>query len=101
MLRQVSIEATYEVRSSQAETALSDLKGSEDAKAKVEASKTKYAALQARIQAEMQAAAPSSKQLMRNSLFGEGKISEDMNFDWVNKDNIHNVYQLFVLLKTQ
>jgi hypothetical protein len=48
-----SIEATYEVRS-QAETALSDLKGSEDAKAKVEASKTKYA-LQARIQAEMQA----------------------------------------------
>jgi hypothetical protein len=91
-----SIEATYEVRSSQAETALSDLKGSEDAKAKVEASKTKYAALQARIQAEMQAAAPSSKQLMRNSLFGEGKISEDMNFDWVNKDNIHNVYQQFV-----
>jgi hypothetical protein len=47
-----SIEATYEVRSSQAETALSDLKGSEDAKAKVEASKTKYAALQARIQAD-------------------------------------------------
>jgi hypothetical protein len=44
----------------------------------------------------MQAAAPSSKQLMRNSLFGEGKISEDMNFDWVNKDNIHNVYQQFV-----
>jgi hypothetical protein len=33
---------------------------------------------------------------MRNSLFGEGKISEDMNFDWVNKDNIHNVYQQFV-----
>jgi hypothetical protein len=29
-----SIEATYEVRSSQAETALSDLKGSEDAKQK-------------------------------------------------------------------
>jgi hypothetical protein len=26
-------------------------------------------------------AAPSSKQQMRNSLFGEGKISEDMNFD--------------------
>jgi hypothetical protein len=42
----------------------------------------------------------SSKQLMRN-LFGEGKISEDMNFDWVNKDNIHNVYSsLFILLKT-
>jgi hypothetical protein len=36
------------------------------------------------------------KQLMRNSLFGEGKISQDMNFDWVNNDNIHNVYQQFV-----
>jgi hypothetical protein len=40
---------------------------------------------------------PAAQQLMRNSLFGEGKISEDMNFDWVNKDNIHNVYQQFVL----
>jgi hypothetical protein len=36
------------------------------------------------------------KQLMRNSLFGEGKMSQDMNFDWVNNDNIHNVYQQFV-----
>jgi hypothetical protein len=66
-----AIEATYEVRSSQAETALSDLKESEEAKAKIEASRAKYAALQARMKAEMEASAPNSKQQMRNSLFGE------------------------------
>lgn len=91
-----SIEATYEVRSSQAETALVDLKENEEAKARIEASKAKYAALQARMQAEMEASAPNSKQQMRNSLFGEGKIGEDMNFDWVNAANIHSVYQQFV-----
>lgn len=91
-----SIEATYELRSSQAETALSDLKENEEAKAKIEASKAKYAALQAKMQAEMAASAPSSKQEMRNSLFGEGKIGEDMNFGWVNAANIHGVYQQFV-----
>jgi hypothetical protein len=91
-----SIEATYQVRSSEAETALSDLKESEEAKAKIEASKAKYAALQARMKADMEASAPNSKQEMRNSLFGEGKIGEDMNFDWVNAANIHSVYQQFV-----
>jgi hypothetical protein len=32
------------------------------------------------------------KQLMRNSLFGEEKITQHTNFDWVNNDNINNVY---------
>ncbi|SEA76749.1 hypothetical protein SAMN05443667_108145 [Flavobacterium gillisiae] len=91
-----AIEATYEVRSSQAETALSDLKESEEAKAKIEASRAKYAALQARMQAEMEASAPNSKQQMRNALFGEGKIGDDMNFGWVNKDNILSVYRQFI-----
>ena len=91
-----SIEATYEVKSSQAETALVDLKENEEAKAKIEASRAKYAALQARMKAEMEASMPSSKQQMRNSLFGEGKIGDDMNFDWVNAANIHSVYQQFV-----
>jgi hypothetical protein len=33
------------------------------------------------MKAEMEASAPNSKQQMRNSLFGEGKIGDDMNFD--------------------
>jgi len=91
-----SIEATYEVKSSQAETALSDLKDDQKAKEKIEVSKLKYAALKAALEAEMMAELPNSNQQMRNELFGEGKIGEDMNFDWVNAGNIHNVYQQFV-----
>jgi len=48
------------------------------------------------MEAEMAAAQPDTKQQMRNELFGEGKIGEDMNFDWVNAGNIHGVYQQFV-----
>jgi hypothetical protein len=36
------------------------------------------------------------KQKLRNALFGEGKIGDDMSFDWVNASNIHSVYQTFV-----
>ena len=91
-----SIEATYELKSSQADTALSDLNEDVKAKEKVEASKAKYAALKAMMMAEMEASKPDSKQEMRNALFGEGKVGTDMNFDWVNAGNIHSVYQQFV-----
>jgi hypothetical protein len=91
-----AIEATYELKSNQAETALSDLKDDQKAKEKIEASKMKYEAMKSKMQAEMEAAAPSPKQTMRNSLFGEGKVGDDMDFSWVNASNIHGVYQQFV-----
>jgi hypothetical protein len=34
-------------------------------------------------------------QLLRDRFFGAGKIGEDMNFSWVNKDNILSTYQSF------
>ena len=40
--------------------------------------------------------AANPKQQLRDALFGAGKIGDDMNFKWVNKDNIHEVYQNFV-----
>jgi uncharacterized protein YpuA (DUF1002 family) len=91
-----SIEANYELKSSQAETAVSDLKEDDKAKEKLEAGKEKYAALKADIEAVLMAAEPTSKQELRNELFGDGKIGDDMNFDWVNTGNIHGVYQQFV-----
>ena len=91
-----AIEATYELKSSQAETALSDLKEDMKAKEKIEVSKAKYSALKAMMIADMEASKPDSKQQMRNALFGEGKMGADMNFDWVNAGNIHSVYQQFV-----
>lgn len=34
-------------------------------------------------------------QMLRDKFFGSGKIGEDMNFAWVNKDNILSVYDNF------
>lgn len=91
-----AIEGRYNEKSMQAETALSDLKDNTAAKERVEMSKAKYASMQEKMKAEMEAAKPNPKQMMRNSLFGEGKVGDDMSFAWVNKDNIHDVYQQFV-----
>jgi hypothetical protein len=69
----------------------------EAAQERIDASKAKYEALKMQMEAEMQAeAVANAKQLLRNTLFGEGKIGDDMNFSWVNKDNILSVYQQFV-----
>lgn len=38
---------------------------------------------------------PNSSQLLRDRLFGAGKIGNDMSFAWVNKDNILKVYDNF------
>jgi hypothetical protein len=97
------IEASYQLRSAEAEAAIADMKDNAEAQARLDASRAKYEALKAKIEAENAAAqvaatatAPNTKQQMRNSLFGEGKMGEDMNFSWVNAANIHNVYQQFV-----
>jgi len=92
-----AIDEAYQIRVVEADMALENLKEREAAQARIDASKAKYAALQAQIEADMQAEAmANSKQLLRNALFGEGKIGDDMNFGWVNKDNILAVYEQFV-----
>ncbi|RTY93457.1 DUF6565 domain-containing protein [Flavobacterium sp. GT3R68] len=95
-----AIDASYQLRMSEAEAALENLKDREKAQERINASKAKYEALKAKMQADMQpaeAAAPANpKMALRSALFGEGKVGDDMNFDWVNKDNIHGVYQQFI-----
>ena len=92
-----TINDSYLIRVSEAEMALDNLKEREAAQARIDASKAKFEALRAQIEADMQAElAANSKQALRNALFGEGKIGDDMNFDWVNKDNILAVYDQFV-----
>ena len=97
------IETTYQLRSEEAQAALANMKDNAEAQARLEAATAKYEAMKAKYQAEVKenaAAAVStgvkSKQQLRNALFGEGKIGEDMSFNWVNKDNILGVYQNFV-----
>ena len=93
------IDAEYQIRKDNAESALKDLNDSKDAEMKIKNRKEKYETLKSEVEAIKDAAdvaIVSPKQKMRNTLFGEGKIGDDMDFGWVNKDNIHSVYQQFV-----
>jgi hypothetical protein len=89
-----AIEANYQARNDAAQQALADLKDQEKAQARIDASNAKYEALKAKLEAANQVAI-SPKQQLRNALFGEGKIGDDMSFAWVNKDNILATFKTF------
>jgi hypothetical protein len=92
-----AIDAAYQLRSSEAELALADLKDDMEAQEKINASRAKYEALKAKMDAEFAVnTVVNKKQQIRNALFGEGKVGEDMNFDWVNAANILEVYRTFI-----
>ena len=96
------IEATYQIRSGEAEAALTNMKDSAKMQERLDAANAKYEALKAKVEAEnaveqkVAVTQVSPKQRLRDALFGQGKIGDDMNFSWVNKDNIHSVYQQFI-----
>ena len=90
------VEAEYDRRAENAQMALADMKDNAAATEKINASKVKYEEFKNKVSALFAPATPSPKQQLRNALFGEGKIGDDMNFDWVNAKNIHSVYQQFV-----
>jgi len=90
------VEAEYDRKAAEAQTALADLKDNSAATQKINESKLKYEEFKNEMTTVFAPPAPSPKQQLRNALFGEGKIGDDMNFDWVNAKNIHSVYQQFV-----
>jgi hypothetical protein len=100
-----AIDNGYQERALKAEAAIASLEAED--KAKAEASKVKYAALKAKYElklkeneaaATMQASTstPNFRKVLRDRLFGEGKIGDDMKFAYVTGDNILSVYQNFV-----
>ncbi|AOC95662.1 hypothetical protein BB050_02565 [Flavobacterium anhuiense] len=91
-----SVEAEYDRRTQEAQAALADIKDNAAATEKVNASKIKYEEFKKELTAQFAPPAPSPKQQLRDALFGAGKIGDDMNFSWVNAQNIHSVYQQFV-----
>jgi hypothetical protein len=96
-----SIQANYELRNAEAEAALANLKDNIKAQERINASRAKYEELKAQMDAAAETdhqatVAANPKQRLRNALFGEGKVGDDMNFNWVNAKNILSVYQLFV-----
>jgi len=91
-----TVETEYDRRSQEAQAALADIKDNADATEKINASKLKYEEFKNEMTAQFAPPAASPKQSLRDALFGAGKIGDDMNFSWVNAQNIHNVYQQFV-----
>ena len=103
-----AIDNGYQARAMQAEKNMAALSAEE--KAKADASKAKYEALKAKyelaikeqeMKTTMQAATPSNtapnfRKVLRDRLFGEGKIGDDMKFAFVNADNILPIYKNFV-----
>ena len=91
------IDAAYQLRMSEAEANLANLKDSVRAQERILASKGKYEVIRTKMVVKT-VAAPivTSKQRLRNTLFGEGKIGDDMSFAWVDAGNIHSVYQTFI-----
>jgi len=93
-----AIAARSEQQLAEAKAALANLKDKTAAEEKVMAAETKYnewkTKVETEVAAEKAAATPDRPTALRNAFFG-GKLGQDMNFSWVNKDNILSVYQNF------
>jgi len=94
------IAADYEAKKANANDALSNVEEDKQAalEEKVNASNARYEEYRviALVKSEpFKTERVSPSQLLRDRLFGAGKIGSDMSFTWVNKDNILSVYQNF------
>ena len=91
-----TVEAEYDRKTAEADAALADIKDNASQSEKINTAKAKYQDFKKEMTTLLAPPAPSPKQQLRNALFGEGKIGDDMSFAWVNAKNIHSVYQQFV-----
>lgn len=93
-----AIESEYQARLAEAEAALAEAKDNENAQTRINDSKTEYENVKMEAQkAKEDEMAASADNALVVSYFGpDNMVGNDMNFDWVNKDNILSVYQNFV-----
>lgn len=93
------ISADFDRKEMNANAALVDLDEETRlaSQAKIDESTAKYDDYKNTVMAKqvVVAAKPNPSQLLRDRLFGAGKIGADMSFSWVNKDNILSVYDNF------
>ena len=75
------VEAEYDRRAENAELALADIKDNAAETEKINASKIKYEEFKNEMTTLFAPPAPSAKQQLRNALFGEGKIGDDMRYN--------------------
>lgn len=91
------VESAYIAKKIEAETALENLEDRMELDQKLEAGSKKYEEFKANLIAEKQKMeAAKAKATMRSVLFGGQEVGDDMNFSWVNKNNILKTYETFV-----
>ncbi|MES2629760.1 MAG: DUF6565 domain-containing protein [Bacteroidota bacterium] len=88
-----TIEMKYNEKADRAEVATSKPEVDEKLKADYEQIKADYAALKEKYQKQQ---AVMYKKALRDALFGEGSIGQDITFNYVNAANAANVYERFV-----
>ena len=95
------IAADFDKKALEAKVAIGSLKEDEKTnfQTKVDAATEKYADFKLNVQSKHEKSIvvtkPKPNQNLRDRLFGAGKIGEDMNFFWVNKNNILKTYDIF------
>jgi hypothetical protein len=95
------ISADFDSKVAELDEATKDL--SEDAKrefaVKVDAAKSNYDQFKTSVDesiAKRKAEMNNPNFMLRSKFFGQGKVGEDLNFSWVNKDNILSAYEGFL-----
>jgi hypothetical protein len=92
----MNVENEYKARQEKIDAKADKL--SAESKKEYNELKAEYAALKAKYEAERAKVkeARSYKMMLRSSLFGEGKIGDDMNFAFMDATNAVSVYEAFV-----
>lgn len=91
------IAADYNQRSAASKEAIASL--GEDVKlrnqSRLDSIDARYFVIRTSVEAVKIPVKVNPNQVLRDTFFGAGKLGEDMNFSWVNKDNILETYQTF------
>lgn len=91
-----SIENQIQQRKQAAQNALNELKDKKDFESKILVSSDKYELYKNTYLAEKAKEAEKAKPTLRKILFSNTDIGDDLNFSWVNKNNILSVYEKFI-----
>lgn len=95
------IESTIQDRRDKAEAEMQSISDDDEIKAryqqKIYATSVRYDDFRDRVLSERERNQSNTNNAsLRKSLFENVTVGNDRNFDWVNKDNIHDVYDHFV-----
>lgn len=91
-----NIENGYTTSKNTADENLKDLKKSESLKSDVDKATQKFEDFEVAIAEKNRQEIQIQKNNFRISLLGKNHVNDDMEFEWINKDNILPVYQNFV-----